>query len=332
MIYQRCPPERLRGTLAIVFGIDSSPLSPVIQSLGELTTLKTYEELGRSLLRTAANTYSVVELCADGSFKLITVDVSIDVRPLAQAALVYSFQSGVEHIYVKEHVATLPKLSPVLVSNFATPTLSTLEEALSHYANTALETQCRILADIWEGGIDGPRIVLVNRPESIMRDSLIQSLQNLVRDASVRPEQNTDETKPVDIRVDWYGSGASALIEVKWLGKSTAVPRTPKPEITYTEYGPPRAQEGADQLADYMDRDRRHSAASSPRGYLVVFDARRRNAKGANDSLTKEDALYFLDKEIDYDPDHSRSRDDFSKPYRFYLRPRESHFLTPSTA
>ena len=55
-----------------------------------------------------------------------------------------------------------------------------------------------------------------------MRDSLVHALQLVLRDTSVRPEQNTDETKPVDIRVEWFASGASALIEIKWLGRSTA--------------------------------------------------------------------------------------------------------------
>lgn len=77
-----------------------------------------------------------------------------------------------------------------------------------------------------------------------MRDSLIQALQLVLRDANARPETNTDETKLVDVRVKWFTSGAAALIEVKWLGRSTARSRNPTPQPTYTEYGPPRAQEG----------------------------------------------------------------------------------------
>jgi hypothetical protein len=77
-----------------------------------------------------------------------------------------------------------------------------------------------------------------------MRDSLIEALMYLLRDANARPEHNTDETKPVDIRVEWFASGAAALIEVKWLGRSTAVPRRPTTTGTYTDYGPRRAQEG----------------------------------------------------------------------------------------
>lgn len=161
-----------------------------------------------------------------------------------------------------------------------------------------------------------------------MRDSLIQALQLVLRDANARPEHNTDETKPVDVRVEWFASGAAALIEVKWLGRSTARSRSPAPEPTYTDYGPPRAQEGANQLADYLDREVRHSASTATRGYLVVFDARRRNVHGAADPLVEADAMHFANDILAYNPDHAQSRDDFALPVRFFLSPRRSNFAT----
>lgn len=233
-----------------------------------------------------------------------------------------------DRILAKHHDDYVQKVSPILASNFANATLNSLEEAFSRYKEFALETKCRILANVWEGGVDGPRLVLVNRPESIMRDSLIQALQLVLRDANARPEHNTDETKPVDIRVEWFASGAAALIEVKWLGRSTAVPRKPTREITYTDYGRPRAQEGADQLADYLDREVRHTASTATRGYLVVFDARRKNILGAADPLSPADATHFASDVLEYDPEHAKSRDDFAPPVRFFLNPRKSHFAT----
>jgi len=160
-----------------------------------------------------------------------------------------------------------------------------------------------------------------------MRNSLIQALQFVLRDANARPEHNTDETKPVDVRVEWFASGAAALIEVKWLGRSTAKSRKPSSEPTYTEYASPRAQEGADQLADYLDREVRHSASNATRGYLVVFDARRRNVQGFADPLTEAEAMHFAQDVLQYDPDYSKSRNDFAQPVRFFLNPRRSHFV-----
>jgi len=327
-IYQRCPPESLRGTLTVVNGIKSSPLKPLIAVIGTTVSIQDYAGVGSTLFASPPAGHDIVEVCADGTFRHFHSKTNVDPVALANEAVVYRYEGGVDRILAKAFDDVVPKISPVLKSMFATPTLASLESALERYAKEmVLETQCRILAKVWEGGVDGPRLVLVNKPEALMRDSLVQALMLMTRDSSVRPEQNTDETKPVDIRVEWFGSGASALIEVKWLGKSTAKSRSACSVLTYTEYRAPRAQEGANQLADYMDRQVRNSGATAPRGYLVVFDARRQNTKGPNDKLTKEDALHFSAAEIDYNPDHSKSRQDFASPYRFFMKPRESLFL-----
>jgi hypothetical protein len=93
-------------------------------------------------------------------------------------------------------------------------------------------------------------------------------------------------------------------------------------------YGPSRAQEGANQLADYLDREVRHSASPATRGYLVVFDARRKNVQGAAHPLNHADAMHFANDVLNYDPDHAQSRDDFAQPVRFFLNPRRSNFAT----
>jgi hypothetical protein len=324
LIYQRFPPERLAGTLTVVSGIGASPTQPVLSGLGKLS-VEDYESLAKKLFQSAQGGNDFVEVAADGSLLHIALPPDADIQSLAQTAIVYRWESGTERFMAKEHVDHVLKISPVLVSNFATPVLSSLESAFAHYSGTALETKCPILKEVWEGGVDGPRLVLSNKPEALMRDSLVHAL-NLLTRANARPEHNTDASKPVDIRVSWFGSGASALVEIKWIGRSVSKPRKPSPVARYLDYREPRAQEGADQLADYLDRESRHSDATAPRGYLVVFDARRRHVAGPQDRLKKEDALHFADKEVDYNPDHSKTRRDFHIPYRFFMRPRESHF------
>lgn len=327
-IFQRCPPESLEGTLTVVRGIACTPLAPVIAAFGTVRKIADHAGLGTELANVNRGPHAFIEICADGSFRHLVLQQLADLPALAASALLYHYDSGVDRILGKDFDIVVPKVSSLMRSNFATPTLSGLEDALRRYAREmALETQCQILAEVWEGGVDGPRLILANRPEATMRNSLVQALTLLTRDASVRPEQNTDETKPVDIRVEWFGSGASALIEIKWLGKSTAKSRTQGSPPTYTEYAAPRAQEGADQLADYMDRQSRHSSATAPRGYLVVFDARRRNLAGAQDRLARDDALYYADKGIEYDPDHTKLRTDYAEPFRFFMNPRGSYFV-----
>ena len=328
LLYQKCPPECLKGSLTVVVGIGATPLSPAISSLGTLTYAGTYADLAAKILAAGPGQHSFVEICSDKTFRVICSVNDATIAALAANAVLYRFEEGTESILAKQHRDFIPKVSPQLLSNFAVPTLSSLEAALSRYDRDFVrESQCSTLAAVWEGGVNGPRLVLVNKPESLMRDSLVQALRLLTRDTSVRPEQNVDETKPVDIRVEWFGSGASALIEVKWLGRSTSVPRTPQPGPTYLDYDNSRARSGAKQLIDYMDREVRHSGASAPRGYLVVFDARRKEVDGPNDQLTKTDALHFENLELSFDPDYAQMRDDFAPPVRFYMRPRHSHFL-----
>ncbi|SDD60176.1 hypothetical protein [Rhodospira trueperi] len=328
LIYQRYPPESLRGTLTVAIGMNTTPAAPMIAAWGSPKTFQCSEELGPALATADTGAHYVIELVPDGTYRFLQLGTDVDLREAATDALVYRYDNGVDRILAKHHDDYVQKVSPILASNFANATLSSLEEAFSRYGKFAQESKCRILAKVWEGGVDGARLVLVNRPEWIMRDSLIQALQLVLRDANARPEHNTDDKKPVDIRVDWFASGAAALIEVKWLGRSTSVSRKPAAEGTYTDYGPQRAQDGADQLADYLDREVRHTACTATRGYLVVFDARRKNVRGAADSLNKADAMHFENDFLEYDPDHAKSRDDFAPPVRFFLNPRRSHFAT----
>ncbi|APJ41083.1 hypothetical protein IPC88_07450 [Pseudomonas aeruginosa] len=327
MLYQRCPPECLKGQLTIFLGLQGiTPLAPAISAFGSPISVSEYADFAPLILNVDDGVEILIEIVSDGTFKLLVIREDFDLSFLAQRGLVYRFESGTERILAKEFSAFVPKVSNILLSNFSEPTLANLDEALKRYAKEmVLESQCRILRDVWEGGVDGPRLVLVNKPESLMRDSLCHALSLLLRDVSVRPEQNTDETKPVDIRVEWFGSGASALIEVKWLGKARAKPKAGQGEETFTEYSRGRAQEGSRQLADYLDRQVRHSSSTAPRGYLVVFDARRRHVKGANDCLPKEDAFWYESDEIEYNPDYSKVRSDFETPIRFYMRPRASN-------
>lgn len=327
LIFQRCPPESLGGTLTVLTCLNATPLSPAIGKLGTPHRCVDYAAIGRRLVACSIGSHAIVEIASDGSFQFLVLAEEIDLKSLAQEALIYRFDGAAERILAKNFEDFIPSVSPMLKSNFSVPTLHSLEEALRYYGEYALESNCRILKDVWEGGVDGPRLVLVNKPEARMRDSLAQALELLLREVTVKPEQNTDETKPVDIRLNWFASGATALIEVKWLGKSMAKSQTQNSKITYTEYPASRAQVGAKQLADYMDREVRHSDATAPRGYLVVFDARRNATKGPADYLTASDAMAHSQDVLVLDPDYSKLREDFSELVRFFMNPRKSFFL-----
>lgn len=303
-IYGRVSPDIHRGIIVIVKSLSDTLVSlkgtpEVIYSLDAFPPLRT--------------PCSVIQCFANGSYTIWHLD-QVDAAALAQDAIVYKFQRGTEHFYAGDKNAKVTKVSPTFASNFAIPTFHDLLEALENYKTLkARSCSCKILQDIWH---DKKRLFLRVKPEHIMRDSLAQFLDAVLgTKAEVRPEQNMDETKPVDIKVTWFMSQTIAIIEIKWMGASKD-----KKRIT-TEYGEARANEGASQLADYLDLNKPQAPQNINRGYLVVYDARRRNLRNNTQSLSPEDALHYQTKEISFDPDFHVGRDDFEVPTRFFLEP-----------
>ena len=200
------------------------------------------------------------------------------------------------------------------------PTFFDLDRALRHYANgLARYSTCHILRAIW---VDDKRLVLVNKPEQIMRRSLAQFLRCTLRDhelVEIREEQNVDETHPVNIKVTWSFSNRIAIIEIKWMGDSVHIGGL----RLSTNYRDQRARDGAFQLAEYLENNRQHAPMHVTRGYLVVYDARRRglHKRPVKQYLSRGNAIYYVDREIQFDPRYELIRDDFAPPVRIYLEP-----------
>jgi hypothetical protein len=150
-----------------------------------------------------------------------------------------------------------------------------------------------------------------------MRRSLTQYLRGVMRDCNVKPEQNVDESHPVDIHVLFTSTSQHAIIEIKWLGRSID-PATGKAATGFTRG---RALAGSQQLADYIDKTVQSSPHYGARGYLVVFDGRRNGLKIGTKTLDKAKALGYQNKEIAYSPDYAATRSDFDPPMRMFLHP-----------
>ncbi|EQA1624001.1 hypothetical protein V5K00_RS17900 [Enterobacter asburiae] len=326
MLYRHIPAERITGSLTIKIKVAISDDEDIINDFKETSIQRSYFDLAEKI-KCNTSSHIIVEILENCEFVTFICQNECDCAELAKNSIIYKFINSTDYIYAKKYQCQIPKLSPVLASNFCIPTLNGLEDALALYnSRVAKYSSCPTLSGVWEGGVEGPRLVLVNKPESIMRDSLTNALRLLLApDAEVRPEHNTDETKPVDIKISWIGSRASALIEIKWLGRSLAKPRGGNiGKMTFTNYALPRVQEGALQLADYLDREVRSTNATAHKGYLVIFDARRKNIQGPDDKLQCNDAFHFENDEINLDVDYPNIRDDYSKPYRFFMAPKKS--------
>ena len=148
-------------------------------------------------------------------------------------------------------------------SRFAVRTFADLTDALEHYRLQSVRTsQCPVLRTVWA---DPNRLFFIPGPESKMRLSLKNFLENVLRGVEVREEQTIDALHPVDLRVTFNMRNRIALIEIKWLGRSL-------PNVRHDDS---RALEGADQLAGYLDANHDDEPSIITRGYLVVIDGRR---------------------------------------------------------
>ncbi len=124
-----------------------------------------------------------------------------------------------------------------------------------------------------------------------------------------------DESHPVDIKVTWTLTNRLAIIEIKWLGKS----RSKSGKLV--KYADARANEGARQLADYLDWNRTQTLDRQTKGYLVVIDARRRGLTEKSTFVNHKNGMHYYDIEIVFKPAFHEKRTDFEKPIRMFAEP-----------
>jgi hypothetical protein len=302
-LYEARDPENITGPLVL------------------FSTMKT----GKNLMRGPATQYVsidalaqdfatpiVIELLENGSVRAWHGEVVNHYR-LSKVAIVYHFESRTDAFFVSGTRIEVPKLYPPAASQFSQPRFRKLSEALERYKiEMVRKSRCPEFSRVWK---DARRLYLRQKPEHYMRSSLEAFLvASLSAEAEVRPEHNVDESKPVDIRVYWNLGNQESLIEIKWLGVSKAGARV---TTRYTEV---RAREGAEQLADYLDRADVRVGAVEMRGTLVVFDARRALPKSRK--ITRAEAFKYEHKEISYLPDYSKTRGDFDAPVRLFAEPK----------
>jgi hypothetical protein len=267
-------------------------------------------------MATLSITDLVIELGADGRPYPASLGAGT-VEQLAESAVVYRYHAGSEEFLAGSQRRSVIKLDPSSRSQFSVPTFSNLREALQNYAvENVRESTCYIFKDTW---FDRQRRLFFKAgPEEAMRRSLAQFLKNrLGVDHDVWEEQVVDDSHPVDIRVTpRFSNNRLMLIEIKWLGWSAA----PDGHIT-ARHGEGRAQEGANQLAGYLEAQRQSAPTSVVQGYYVIIDARRRNLHEGDVTISRADGMYFENEEIIFSPAHHSTRRDFDPPYRMFARP-----------
>ena len=239
----------------------------------------------------------------------------LDIQEISTSAVVFWHHHGNEKFLIKENEIPLPRVFSGIQSIFALPYYENLSQALAYYRERIVQnSECEILKKIW---FEPNRLFLKAKPESKIRDSLLKYLRYTLRfGAEVMPEQNVNETEPVDIRVTFqFSSNRVALIEIKWLGKS----KHPDGAISAKFYAG-RAIKGACQLAGYLDSYAR-SSSSIVKGYLVILDGRRYGLSANAKQVTRQRGMHYEQEEIRFPRAYHEERTDFSEPLRMFAVP-----------
>ncbi len=230
--------------------------------------------------------------------------------------IVYEYTTISESISVGKNKVLAPASCTKSKSIFALATYLDLESALdNYYKDYAKYSVCKIMQEAW---YDENRLLWKSSPESILRDSLWQFLRGALRNAGdILREQNVNEENPIDIKITWNNSIERALIEIKWLGTSVD-----DNGIKTCNHSNSRIKAGAKQLIDYIDTSYEQTPTAYFKGYLVVFDGRRRMVD-TPDKLqkhTKEHSIYFKDIE-NREQIHQEFWDKKCIYKRFFLEP-----------
>lgn len=258
----------------------------------------------------------VVEIRADGS-PFVWKTIPTEIKAIIETGIVYRLQQSVETFSINGASMPVPKVIPDAVSQFCLNYFTDLRAALNAYRNSMARTsKCHILQDAWA---DDNRLWFVPKPEYRLRKALHNYLYSYLRhdDIDLREEQNVDDSHPVDIKIVWRMENRSAIIEVKWLGKSIE-PNSRKTTKTWTDV---RARTGAKQLAEYLESHRQQAAKEDTRGYLVIFDCRRKGLKATDTTIARAGGFYYDKREIRFEPEYHKERDDFDEPIRMFLEP-----------
>jgi hypothetical protein len=255
----------------------------------------------------------LVGVAANGTLHVVRKE-GADIASLSNSCLVYKYENGFESFLAGGHAKPVNNLYAGVQSVFASPTFSQLHDALLHYGRQyAVTCKCYVYQTAW---FDENRLFFKEKPESTLRRSLEQFLGMYLRGAVAYPEQNVDETHPIDIKLAFQLVNRTALIEIKWLGKSKA-----RDGALKVQYSAGRARDGAQQLADYLAWYSARNPTENVKGYLVVYDGRRKGLPATATSISQADGMHYSKFDIVYKPDYSVLRRDFEAPLRMFTEP-----------
>ena len=264
------------------------------------------------------NTDNLVVNFVNGETTKVFYLEDIDVKSISNETFVYCWKLDArkaDQFMIKGELVPLSEEdTPVEGSFFAVKTYNDLDEALVNYRDN-VAPMCKGKA--LEESMTPSRLFFNAAPESLLQQALFEYLDSRLRQCDVKREHNVDKSKPVDIMIKWRGTSHMALIEIKWIGKSLNKNDKTKYSVDYSE---DRANKGAAQLVEYIEKNSDSFSRDVTIGYLVVYDLRRVHKDPLQTKIPRSNADYYKDKEIVYNPQYHLIRKDFRQPYRFFIK------------
>lgn len=304
-IYKFIEPSHLRGKLLIFKRLTMKELIPRnkgirIYNMDELTRYDNYNSI-------------IIEVGDDDQLFLWSKISNLDTLIKDDNTIFYFYEDYTECFYVKKTKINIPnsfRCASIYALHY-----HYLNDALEQYKQTIiLKSSCSKFRECWN---DPNRIFFKSAPEKAMQESLKEFLSSALRGVEVVREYNLNASKPVDIRVKWMEANKSALIELKWTGKSINA----KGKIV--SHADKRVVDGLIQLKEYMDMDCADTPNIISKAYLVVIDGRRKHTKKTTNRINSEDGLFY--ETVDYKiPSINRYYEKIKKfvpPYRMFAEP-----------
>ena len=263
-------------------------------------------------------TNMIFQIFQDGSLPKVYTNISqegIEQLLNGDNCISYGFREKKEFFYVNQSEIKI-------VNKFSCPSIYALQyhflnDALISYKNERIRrVSCQHFKKSWA---DEKNIYFISSPEESIQISLSEFLKNRIRGVDVVREYNLGASKPVDVRVYWREANRAALIEVKLLGRSL---RTDG-RLNSTNYTNRRANEGMEQIKEYMDLVNADSPNVINKGYLVVVDGRRRNTDPKVTAVNIADGMYYsnTDLNIRADLQYYSAYANIAEPIRMFAEP-----------
>lgn len=309
-VYRFIEPSHFPGRIMVFFKKDDTKVLPN----------EKFEKLYDLSMLSKGNFKSILIQLFQDEEELPIIYINLDDKKIDNVKtvtdyVVYEFINGKELFNTNQTDIKVP-------NRYTCPSIFALQyhflnESLLRYKTERIrKVSCEHFKNCWS---DKKYLYYVNEPEDPIQLSVSEYLKNSLRGVDIVREYNLGASKPVDIRVFWSEANRAALIEIKLMGR--AVDKNRKPNDY--EYTNKRANDGMDQIKEYIELAESDSPKVINKGYLVVVDGRRKGLSKSPVKISLADGLHYenIELEIDKGKQFYENHLNIEEPIRMFAEP-----------